>query len=282
MESAFFVLVRGVSYATIGLGFALVFGAGRILNLSHGAFYLLAAYLAYWFASLDPLGGSAVVSVALAVLAAGMAGGLVFHTLLRPNVGRPERTMVVCLALNFVLAEALRTFFGTRGILVPSLVSGRTEVLGVLVARQQLLVVAAGSVLLALTALVLHRTRAGRAVRAVAQDREAAEVLGIEAAPVLCLTFATSATLAGFAGCLVAPLGFVSPWGWIMPLIKSFAVVILGGTRLQGLIASAFVLAAAEVLAGAWISEGAADYVGLLVVLVVLISRPQGISSALR
>lgn len=282
MESVIFIVVRGSSYVTIALGFALVFGAGRVLNLSHGAFFLLAAYLTYWLAGWDVLGGSVLLAVVLAVVITAVVGGLIFHSLLRPTADRPNRTMVLCLAINFVLAEALRAFFGTRGVLVPTLLEGAVRVGGVTVPWQQVLVVLAGAALLLATALVLRRTRLGRAVRAVAQDREAAEVLGIEAAPVLAGTFAVSAGLAGLAACLIAPLGFVSPWGWISPLIKSFAVVVLGGTRLRGVLMAAFLLSTAEILAGQWIAEGAAEYVSLVVILTVLILRPQGIVRELR
>jgi len=282
MESLIFILVRGTSYVTIALGFALVFGAGRVLNLSHGAFYLLAAYLAYWLSALNVFSGSSIPPVVLAVVLTGVVGWLVFRSILQQTARQPDRTMVLCLAINFVLAEALRSLVGTRGILVPSMFDGGVELFGVMVAKQHLLVLALGPVLLVATGLVLHRTRVGRSVRAVAQDPEAAEILGIEVAPVMAGTFAVSAGMAGLAACLIAPLGFVSPWGWISPLIKSFAVVVLGGTTLRGVTAAAFLLAVADVLAGRWIAEGAAEYVSLLVILVVLIARPRGILRDLR
>jgi branched-chain amino acid transport system permease protein len=252
-----------------------------VLNLSHGAFYLLAAYLAHWIAAEGLLGGSVIGAYALSVAVTAALGAALFYLVLRPAARSVNRTMVLCLALNFAVAEVLRALFGTQAILVPALLGGSVELAGVTVARQQLLSVPVGLALFAATAWVIYRTGPGRALRAVAQDREGAEILGISPVPVIGWTFAASAGLAAVAACLVTPLTVVGPWGWISPLVKSFAVVVLGGVRhLRGIAVAAFLLAAAEVATSLWVSEGAAEYVSLLIILGVLVARPGGIRLA--
>ncbi len=281
MELLLFTLLRAASYVAIALGFALVFGAGRILNLSHGAFFLVGAYLAHLAARQPFVPGGPLVAYAVAVAATGLLGWAVFHLLLRRSAHSPERTMVLCLGLNFLVSESLRAWFGTQGVLVTPALAGGVSIAGVALARQQLLVLPAALALLGGTAFVLYRTRMGRALRAVAQDREAAEIVGVPATAVLGWTFAAAAGMAALAACLVAPLTVIGPSGWISPLLKSFAVVVLGGTRhLRGTAAAALVLATCEVATSLWIAEGAAEYVSLVIVVAVLIARPKGILGA--
>lgn len=281
MEFLIFTLLRGAAYLTVALGFALVFGAGRVLNLSHGAFYLVAAYLAHWFAAGGLVGGSVIGAYLLSIGVTTLLGGAVFHLVLRPAAQNINRTMVLCLALNFALAEALRAGFGAQAVLVPNLLAGSVELAGVSVTRQHLLIVPVGLTLLAATAWVIYRTAPGQALRAVAQDREGAEILGILPVPVLGWTFAVASGMAAIAACILTPLTVVGPSGWIAPLVKSFAVVVLGGVRhLRGIAAAALLLAAGEVATSLWLSEGAAEYVSLLVIVGVLTARPGGVRFA--
>lgn len=279
MEFFIFTLVRAAGYLSIALGFALVYGAARVLNLSHGAFYLIGAYWAHWIASLS---SNTPAKVALAYLGAvtttAVMGGLFFRLVLRPAARDPNRTMILCLAANFAVAEVLRALFGSRGILVPALVRGNLELAGVALARQQALILPLSLALLAATALVLYRTRAGLAIRSVAQDPEGAEVLGIRSATVLGWTFVASSAMAAFAACLITPSTVVGPSGWIAPLVKSFAIVVLGGAHhLRATVVASLILAAAEVGGAYWISEGAAEYVSLCVIIATLLIRPRGL-----
>jgi len=277
MELVLFIVLRASDYVVIALGFALVFGVGRVLNLSHGAFYLIGAYLAHRVGQLG-FSGHVIVVYGIAVVLTVLIGGLFYVLFLRKVARFPNRTMILCLAFNFLITELLRARFGSQGVLIPALLSGSGEVFGVLLARQRILVIPVAVLLLAGTFLVLHHTRAGRALRAVAQDSEAAEVLGLSHTWVLGWTFAVAAGMASVAACLVGPVTVVDPWGWISPLVKSFAVVVLGGShRLWGVVIAALVLAAAEVAAGAWISEGVAETVSLMVLLGALLIRPKGI-----
>lgn len=281
MEFVILALLRGASYLLVALGFALVFGAGRVLNLSHGAFYLVGAYVAHWIAAEGLFGGSVVATYALSVAVTAVLGAALFYLLLRPAAESIHRTMVLCLAINFSLAEVLRAGFGTQAVLVPSLLDGSVELAGLNLARQHLLILPVALALFGGTAWVVYRTAPGRALRAVAQDREGAEILGISPVPVLGWTFATAAGMAALAACLMTPLTVVGPSGWIAPLVKSFAVVVLGGVRhLRGIAAAAFLLAAGEVATSLWISEGAAEYVSLLIIVGVLTARPGGIRLA--
>jgi branched-chain amino acid transport system permease protein len=268
MEIVLFSAVRASAYLVLSLGFALVFGCGRVLNLSHGAFFLLGAYLAALLGGL-PIGvGGAYLG---AVVLTGLAGLAFFHLALGRVSGSPERAMVICLAANLVFTEALRVGFGSSAVLVPALVGGSVTVAGASVATQSLLAVPVGIALLAATGGVVYRTRWGRAFRAVAQDAVGARLMGVRPRRVMGWTFAVGAALAACAACLLAPLTVITPWGWVGPLLKSFAVVVLAGPeRLLRLAGAAALLATVEVIASTLVSEGTAELVSLLVILAVL------------
>jgi branched-chain amino acid transport system permease protein len=274
MEILLFSVVRASSYLVLSLGFALVFGCGRVLNLSHGAFFLLGAYLAALLGGLPIGAGGAYLG---SVLLTGLAGLAFFRLALGRVAGSPDRAMVVCLAANLVLTEALRAVFGSSAVLVPPLLEGSVTLAGVALAKQSLLAVPAALLSLAATVAVVYRTRWGRSFRAVAQDSIGARLMGVNPARVMGWTFAAGAALAACAACLLAPLTVVTPWGWVSPLLKSFAVVVLAGPeRFARLAGAALLLAVVEVAGSLLVSEGVAELFGLLVILAVLATNRRG------
>lgn len=264
-----FTTLRSADYVLLSLGFALVFGVGRVLNLAHGAFFLLAAYIAYLAAGLGPFGAGAV-----SVVAVSLSGAAVFYGLLRPVAQDPDRCMVRCLALNLVVMEGARLAFGANAVSVPGALEGSLELVGVTVSAQSLLAVPAALLTGFATWWVASRTHPGRAIRAVAEDAETARLLGIDPTATLGATFVASSALVALAACLLTPDLVVTPQGWVAPLVKSFAIVVLAGRGSLGRVfGAAVLLAAAEVATSLWWSESLAELVGLVVILAVLLKR---------
>ncbi len=275
---------RGSLYALIVLGFAAVFGAARILNLAHASFYMLGAYATFLFyrvlfSTLPPPAGVGL-AVVLATLSVGLAGYLFFYTVLRPALHSPDLVMVLCLATNVFLAALLRLVAGSRSAMVPPILDGRLLVGRTPILRQELLIVPVALVVFAALGILLYRTRIGRGIRALGQNPTAAMLAGVNPDLLSGLVVSMSAALAGLAGGLVSPIRVLSPGMWLPVLVKSFAIVILGGVgSLRGALVASFLLGFLEV-ATIWLwADAASECVSLAVIAAVLVLRPKGLSS---
>jgi branched-chain amino acid transport system permease protein len=273
-------LTRGSLYAVVGLGFALVFGAGRVLNLFHGSFFLLGAYAAFVLTSITDARGYAGKTLLLMVVAAlivAVIGYVYYRLLLRPFHGNQLRMMVAGMAANLVVAEAVRALYGARAASVPSVIPGSLMIGSVAVLWQEALLVLAA--LLATGSLLwfLSHSQTGLAIRAVAQDPEAAELIGIVPVHALGSSVAVAALLAGLAGALAAPARVIGPDMWTFALLVSFAVVVVGGVgSLVGTLVVSYVLAAVEIVTGVLLNTAAAETVALAAIVVFLLIRPRG------
>jgi branched-chain amino acid transport system permease protein len=279
-EIVILTLTRGSLYAFVALGFALVFGAGRVLNLFHGSFFLLGAYGAFFLCSSATCEGRPWMTLGLSVVSGLIVAGVgyvYYRFLLRPFRTNSLRLMVIGMAANLVVADAVRTFYGTRGALVPSIIAGSFSIGSVRVLWQESLLVPAALLSVGLLYVFLSRSQAGLAIQAVAQDPGAAELVGILPATVLGHTVAVAAFLAGFAGALAAPTRVVGPDMWSFALMVSFAVVVMGGVgSLAGTVIVSYVLAAVEIITSIVISTAAAEAVALAAIALFLVIRPRG------
>ncbi len=270
-------LVRGGVYAMLALGFGLAFGVGRILNLAHTAFYMVAAYGVFYFAGLGvamPLAAGLSTLVVLAL-------GLLFYKLFIEPVEEMEAAVLIAtLAVAILLQELGIAFWGNEPRQVPPVLSGFTRIAGVRVGKQEIVTLALAAVSLVATWVVLSRTKLGLAIRAAAQDREVANLMGINVPRVTTVVTALGLVLAAVAGIAVAPLSTVEPGMWMNPLVIVLAAVVLGGLgNLKGSLVGAVVLAFAEVLVVFLVPGGSylRTAVALLIMVCVFLVRPQGL-----
>ncbi|HEU0012668.1 MAG TPA: branched-chain amino acid ABC transporter permease [Longimicrobium sp.] len=268
-------LVRGSGYALVALGFAAVLGAARVLNLSHALSFLFGAYATYAGQALlrGALPAAAAVAVATvgATALAALAGWLFFRLALRPTLDRPEHALVLCMAVNVFATAALQAALGGRALAVPPVLEGAVRVSGAMLLRQELLVIPVVVLVFPLLHHLLSHTSYGRAVRALAQNPQAALLAGVDRDRVLAGVVAAAAALAGLAGALQAPLRVLAPAMWLPVLVKSFAVVTVGGLgSLRGALGAAYLLAALEVLTSHALTEASSEFVSLAAVVMVL------------
>lgn len=268
--------VNGAFYALLALGFCLMFGVARVVNLYHGSYYLLGAYLYYTFsvAAGLPLALAALLSLASVV---GLA-----VVLDRYIIGRVRHSATTVMILTLGLASftqyLVRIIFGAKFLNVQGFVDGSIKVLGVTVPSTRLLAFAIAIALIGALWFFIRRTPYGKAIMAVAQDGLAATYMGINSTFALTLTAAISAFLAAAAGIAVAPFLTVEPSMWLFPLIKAFAIVILGGLgSLEGSVVVAFFLGYLETFVSLAISTNLREIVFLVVVLLVLLIKPAGL-----
>lgn len=271
-------LISGGQYALLALGFSLIFGVARILNLSHTAYYMLTAFAIYYFSQVLAL--NLLTSYLLAfLLVVALAVG-VYKLVMAPVRGQSATVMIVSLVLAIVAQELILVTFGGQFRSLPRLVHGTVYVAGMIITYQHLLTLGTVlSVLLGVWAL-LFKSSLGIAIRAVALDREVANLMGMPESRIATITMAISVALAAIAAAMVVPLGIIEPRMWLHPLVVVMAAVILGGLgSIKGSIIGAFILAFVEVslvflVPGAAFLRGAVSMVAMLVVLLV---KPEGL-----
>jgi len=276
------IIINGLTssgvYALLAVGFSLIFGVARIINLAHTAFYMLAAYLIFTFAS--SLGLNLYLSVILSIIIVTVAG-VFSYRLIIARVRQHETTiLIVTIALTIIIQEFILMGYGGHFRGVPSMISGYATILGVKVTCQYLLTFGAVIVILLLIWVLLMKTRLGVAMRATAQDREVANLMGINVARIEMIAMAISVALAAIAGALVAPLFVLTPGMWMHPLVMVLAVVVLGGLgSLKGSLIGALILGFAETLVVFLVPTGSflKGAVALSIMIVVIMLRPSGL-----
>jgi branched-chain amino acid transport system permease protein len=203
---------------------------------------------------------------------------LVYHVLLRKKIESLVYTMVMTLALALFVSEIMSLLFGVSGTSVPSLVEGFLSISGVKIIKHQLLFLPVTGIILPLLWLFLKKTKMGQSIDAVSQHRTGSLLMGVNVEKATLVTSGLSAGLAALAGGLIAPVSSVVPEMWLFPLIKAFAIAILGGMgSLAGSIIASFVLGYAEVFTSFLIDEQLTEMVSLAVIVFVLLFKPSGI-----
>jgi branched-chain amino acid transport system permease protein len=280
MIQAFIIqmLVTGGVYALLALGFSLIFGVARMINLAHTAFFMLAAYGMFFCSyqlGLDPI-LSIILSIVVTTLVA-VASYKLFIDRIREH---QVTVLLITIALAMVFQELMLLAFGAHFRAAPALIPGYLEVLGVRITNQQLLSVGIVLVVLVCVWALLLRTKLGLAIRATAQDAEIANLMGISVSRVLLITMGIAAALAAVSGVVVAPLWVVYPYMWLSPLVMVMAIVTLGGLgSIKGSVIGAFIIALVEtsvvflVPAGAFLKLAFA----LLAMVIILVVRPEGL-----
>lgn len=276
MEILIYGAVTSAIYAMLAVGFTLIFGVARVLNLAHGSFYALGAYGAYVLTSIAglPLWLAAI----LAVTGVSLFGVLVEKILIRPLRYSQLGVLMITLAIALVVEQSLFLTFGSEYRNVPAFVDTKINMGGVDVAGQRLLTLVVAGVSIAMLYLFIQRTRLGSAILAISQDADAAKYMGIPSDRIFSLVMAISAALAALAGILAGPFLSVQPSMHLLPIVKAFAIVVVGGLgSIPGSILAAFMLGYAETIVAYEISTSWTEIVSVLATLLMLVFRPAGI-----
>ena len=271
-------LINGSVYALLAIGFSLIFGVARIVNISHTAFYMLAAYFIYY--GTHRLGLNPALCMLVAIALVTLIGLISYRLFIDPIREHEAAVLIATIALALVFQEIMLIIFRGDFLGVPSLVEGYIVIFGVKVAYQQLLTFGVALLVLAAVWALLLKTRLGLAIRSTADDREVANLMGMNESKVAMMTMGVSVGLAAFSGAVIAPLTIVNPFMWMHPLIMMMAVVVLGGLgSLKGSFIGAYVLGFAESIVVFLIPMGAylKDSVALSIMILVLLIRPEGL-----
>ena len=269
------VLAAGV-YALVASGLAIAVGVVGIVNFAHGEFLMAGAFASYWLyvaRGADPL-----LSLGVAALALYLGGVLTYHALIRPVMTAPElNQMLLTFGLSVLLQNLALLLFGGDARVVHPPYQGSAVTLGPFsVGLVPLGAFGLSAGILAALYLFLHRSRTGLAVRAVAQNRVAPGLLGIETERVYALAFGLSAAFAGVAGVMLSVMLYASPTVGFLYTLKSFAIVVMAGLgNITGVLWAALVLALAEALVSTYVPGGGGwvEAVFFFVIFAVLVVR---------
>jgi branched-chain amino acid transport system permease protein len=278
-------LIFGLFYALMAVGLAMIFGVLKVVNFAHGEFYMVGAYT-YVLVSLK-LGVSPWIALPLAAVAGAALGWVVERLLMRPlyagygswSIMKDEYAVVVTFGLSLLLINLVDKIVGPYPYRGPTLIdTSRFSVGPVMLNGQKLIAAGLAIALLVGLALFIKRSLWGRQIQAVAQNRLGASLAGIDATRTTSLIFAISGLLAALAGALLAPLINPSPDVGAFPAIKSYVIVVLGGMgSIWGAMIAALLLGVLEAFFAVYVSYDYRDAFGLLILILVLLFRPQGL-----
>ena len=279
-------LVSGGVFAILAIGFSLIFGVARVLNMAHTAFFAVAAFGMFYLIS--PVVGHELAvapAIIIVVIIVGLLGMLAYKLVINPIREHHAAVLLITIALALIVQEILLWRFGGQHRTIRFLVPGTVDIFGITIANQNLLTLGVVAATIVAVWLILSKTKLGIAIRAVANDTEIAGLMGISASRVLMITMGIASALAAIAGAVMAPLTTISPNMWAPPLTTILVVVIIGGLgSIKGSIIGAFILglvSALSVVDPLAILRGGGAYMNmtftLAALVIVLIVRPSGL-----
>ncbi len=277
------ILVGGL-YACVAVGFSLVWGVANIINLAHGLFIILGAYITFWIHTLYHIDPLLTIPVSAAVLFC--LGFLIQKYILNFVVGEAQESSMgvfMLLILTFGLARVLENVMavlwsGDWRSVTTSYSGTFIDVAGLSVPYIRIVVFAVALATAGLLSLVLARTRIGMAIRAVTFSLDGARIVGIDLRLIYSVTFAIGAGLAGIAGSLVSLIYSFSPYHSAPYLSWAFVIVVMGGLgSIFGAVVGGVFLGVIEALTTVYIGPGYQQAVGFVILVFLLVVRPQGL-----
>lgn len=278
VQLVFSGLALGSMYALVALGYNITYATSRTVNFAQGQSVMVGAVVAY--ALYVGAGWPFVPSVLATLLALAALGVLVERVAVRPFLASASIAwLLATIALGVIAENVAMLAFGKDARAFPSSLAQRAvTVLGAGVYPHELLVPVVGVALMVLVELAFRRTLAGRALRAVAFDHDAARLMGIDVTRTISAAYALSSVLAGVAGILLAPLLNVSATMGTTLGLKGFAVAIIGGIEsARGIVLAGVLYGIVEAIVAGYLGTGVREILGFALVVLVLLARPWGL-----
>uniref|UniRef100_A0A7C2P5Q5 Branched-chain amino acid ABC transporter permease n=1 Tax=candidate division WOR-3 bacterium TaxID=2052148 RepID=A0A7C2P5Q5_UNCW3 len=270
-------LINSFILSLLSLGFALVYSIARLPNFAHGAIYVATGYVG-WFL-FNRLLLPFPVAMFLALLFSALTGALIYRIVLIKVRGMTLSEVIASYAIGIAILEILR-WGGLRGMtfMLPVLIPGSVEILGVSIDYQRLIIVGLSAGLLLFLYLFTHHTKIGLSFRAIAQDERASLMLGIDSDKAALLSLSMGSAFCGLAALFILPLGNIVVEAGYSTLIFALAVCVVGGLgSTAGVVAASFILGFTQTLTEKLISSHFQMVVALLAIIGILILRPSGL-----
>ena len=275
IQTSMNALILASVYILASLGFAFLFNMLGILNLAHGAIYMVAGYVAY--SLIVGLGINYWIAMLLTTTIVALLGTFLERFCFRPFVGDFNRLVMICVAITVILTTTVNIIIGTKMMAIPTFAEGVAEAGAFSVNWDRIITFAVGTVILVLTTMLVNRTRWGQQMQAISQNTEGASLQGISINRISAMACALGFALAAIAGCLMGTLYNLSPFMGQSTLVKVLMIVILagagsfGGIFIVGLILGILYGVLPVLLPGA-----TSDAIAVAIFMVILLLRPRG------
>lgn len=267
------------------MGLAITFGVMRIINLAHGEFIMLGAYITFWMQDIFKM--DLLLTIPFAFLGTAIVGAIVEVTIIRRLYGRPLETLLATWGLSIVLQGVIKLIFTAqlKYVKAPAYLSGSINLLKgeggaslVSISYYRFFIIAIALALLAITMYLFYGTSWGRQIRSVTQNRSMSQCLGVNTKLVDMGTFAYGCGLAGIAGAVISALKTVSPPMGQDYLVDSWMVVVTGGVdKLIGILAGSFLIGESNAIIAFMLNDPTARVIVLGAVIVLIRYRPEGL-----
>lgn len=279
-------LINGLSlgsvYAIIALGYTMVYGIAKMLNFAHGDVIMIGAYVTLM--GMTKSGLSPIVSVLIAVVVCTALGMVIERVAYKPlrNAASPLAVLITAIGVSYLLQNVALLIFGANAQSFPSVVKweGISLADGALnVSGETIVTIVICVVIMVVLMTFIKKSKAGQAMRAVSEDKGAAQLMGINVNGTIALTFAIGSALAAIAGVLLcSAYPSLTPYTGAMPGIKAFVAAVFGGIgSIPGAFIGGILLGIIEILGKAYISSQMADAIVFAVLIIVLLVKPTGL-----
>ena len=277
-------VVLGSLYVLVALGLTLIYGVLVQINFAHADIVTLGAFSAYFF--MHGVGGGYLASIGVALVVGGALGWLMNAAIFAPlrDKGSELLPLIATIGVSVTMENAMLASFGPIPYAFDSPYSSEVFRLGgTFITAQNALIVAVAAVTIGLLYAFMKFTFLGKALRAVAQDRETAGLMGINPNQLVMLTFVIASALAGMAGAMLGPVLVLTPFAGTSVIVKAFAIVIIGGFgNFEGAILAGLLVGLIESFTTQYLGPGMIDIVVFALLLMMLAIRPTGLIAEKR
>ena len=272
-------VVMGSLYVLVALGLTLIYGVLVQINFAHADIVTVGAFAAYFF--MHVLGGNYIVSIFVALIAGGALGWLVNAAIFKPLSSKRSELLplIATIGVSVMMQNGMLAWLGPVPYAFETPYSN--EVIkfgGIYITWQNLLIIVVSTISIGLLYVFMRFSFMGKALRAVAQDRDTAGLMGINQAQVIMLTFVIASAFAGMAGAMLGPILVLTPYAGASVIVKAFAIVIIGGFgNIEGTIIAGLLVGLIESFTTQYLDPGWIDLVVFGLLLATLAFRPTGL-----
>lgn len=270
-------IMLGSVYAMVALGLTLIFGILEIPNFAHGALYMIGAFIAFF--CITSLGVSYWIALVLSLAALFVTGMVIEQFIYRPFYKQPHvSSFIVAVGLILIMENGALVLWGADFRRIPPPKSGIINLLGITVTYQRLIVIILAALLIIAIHLFIKKTRLGAAIEATSQNREGAQLMGINTSFVGQVTFGLGTALAAVAAVLVAPILLISATMGESVIAMAFVIIILGGMgSFIGAVVGGYVIGLLETLVSTYVTSYYVEALIFGVLVLVLAVKPTGL-----
>ena len=276
-------LINGISlgsiYALIALGYTMIYGIIKLINFAHGDIYMIGAY--FGFFATTQLGVGFIPAIIIAMAGAAIVGIIIERIAYRPMRNAPRiAILITAIGVSFLLEYGMILFVSPQPRTFPAVFTPTVYHMGPLVANSQQLVILISALILMVTlSYIVNSTKAGKAMRAVSFDADAARLMGINIDKVISMTFALGSALAAAGGVLVGVYyNSIDPLMGMMPGLKAFVAAVLGGIGIiPGAMMGGIILGVVEAMVSGFLSSTFRDAAAFGILILILLYKPAGL-----